>query len=63
MTEGRLPDQKAFINDFVTAIIVFPDEKVIEVRIRKMPHSVLTEAGFYSLTVQLAGPGPFRPLS
>ena len=61
MTDGRLPEQKAFINDFVAGIIVFPDEKAIEVRIRKMPNSLMTDVGFYASTVQLVGPGPFRP--
>ncbi len=63
LTEARLPEHKAFISDFVARIIVFPDERSLEVRIRKMPTSLLTGGGFYSCRAQLVGSGPFRPQS
>jgi site-specific DNA recombinase len=63
LTEARLPEHKAFISDFVVRIIVLPDERSLEVRIRKIPNSLLTAGGFHSFTAQLLGSGPFRPRS
>ena len=51
MQSSKLEERKAFVHDFIDRITIFPDEKRLEVRIRRIPTSVVPRPG--SLSVRL----------
>jgi hypothetical protein len=53
---SRLEEKKAFVHDFIDGITVFPDERRLGVRIRRIPASVVPRPGFLSVRL-VAGAG------
>jgi hypothetical protein len=56
MKSSRLEKKKAFVHDFIDGITVFPDERRLEVRIRKIPASLVPRPGYSSVRL-VAGAG------
>jgi hypothetical protein len=59
MEFGCLEERKEFIRAFVTGVTVLPDEKRLEVRVRKIPASVSLKPGS---SVEVVAGARFNPL-
>ncbi len=56
MEASTLAERKAFVHDLIDGITVFPAENRLEVRIRKIPASIVPRPGFVSVRL-VAGAG------